>query len=105
MDSSVCPLIKAVKNNDVDETAKLLKNGGNPNYEDPHERKTPLLYATWHNNLEIVKLLVKYGADVNFQNVIGHTPLIYAAQEGSLEMVQYNQRHTKSRWWRDRTRF
>ena len=36
---------------------------------------TPLHYASWYDVLEIVKLLISKGADVNAKNYYGFTPL------------------------------
>ncbi|XP_057651338.1 caseinolytic peptidase B protein homolog [Diorhabda carinulata] len=41
---------------------------------------TPLHYAVLTDNLEIVQLLVKYGANPTLQNDMGHTPLMYAKE-------------------------
>ena len=37
--------------------------------------KTPLHYAAENGDAEIVKILLKYGADVNAKNEHGFTPL------------------------------
>lgn len=36
---------------------------------------TPLLEAVYKKNQNIIKILLKYGADMNLRNDIGHTPL------------------------------
>jgi ankyrin repeat protein len=41
---------------------------------------TPLMKATYHNNIEIVKLLVDNGADVNARNSSGNS-ILYIAEE------------------------
>ncbi len=48
--------------------------------------ETALMYAALHGNLDIAKMLVKRGAQVNST---GWTPLHYAATGGSLEMVTW----------------
>jgi ankyrin repeat protein len=40
-----------------------LDRGGDIEDEDPENRNTPLLYAAWHGPLEVVQLLLAYGAD------------------------------------------
>jgi ankyrin repeat protein len=57
----------------------LLKHGADP---DAHRRdnfgRTSLLYAAERGDLELVRVLVRYGADVNARDVIGQTPLMTA---------------------------
>lgn len=43
---------------------QLLKEGADPNYVSPDDA-TPFQYATWTHNLELIKLFIKYGGDVN----------------------------------------
>ncbi|KAJ8982663.1 hypothetical protein NQ317_019064 [Molorchus minor] len=42
---------------------------------------TPLHYAVLADNLDIIKLLVKYGANPNLENDMGHKPITYAKDE------------------------
>lgn len=48
---------------------------------------SPLMHAT--KDLEMVKLLVSYGADVNLGNIRGATPLMAAATDGTSAVVRY----------------
>jgi ankyrin repeat protein len=57
----------------------LLNAGGNPNTKNQKSR-TPLHCAVSNNNLELVKLLMSYGADPTIQDVYGRTP--YSNAEG-----------------------
>ena len=43
---------------------------------------TPLMEAASSGHLEIVKLLISHGADVNAQSSSGNTPLMYACASG-----------------------
>ena len=45
---------------------------------------TPLMEAASSGHLEIVKLLISHGADVNAQSSSGNTPLMYACASGKL---------------------
>lgn len=42
---------------------------------------TALHYAALTNNLGIIKLLIKYGANPNLENEIGHKPIMYTNDE------------------------
>ncbi len=72
------PLFQAVKNDssgDAEETVRvLLESKASPNLCDENGR-TPLHLAVEKENLEIVRLLVGAGADVNARSRDGFTPL------------------------------
>lgn len=42
---------------------------------------TALHYAALTNNLGVIKLLIKYGANPNLENEIGHKPIMYTNDE------------------------
>ena len=44
-----------------------------------HLGETPLFHSTKANNLEATKLLINRGANVNHEDLKGHTPLIFAS--------------------------
>jgi ankyrin repeat protein len=50
---------------------------------------TPLAYASAKNNLEMMRLLVEKGADINGVSESGTTPIETAVIHGSLDAVQY----------------
>ncbi|RDD34218.1 ankyrin repeat protein [Wolbachia endosymbiont of Cylisticus convexus] len=54
---------------------------------------TPLHTAAWEGNLEVVKLLLKHGADVHAENFERKTPLHFAAWEGGLKVVKLLLKH------------
>jgi ankyrin repeat protein len=70
------------------ETAKLLLNNG-ANLNNVTKLGTPLLSAVQQNFIEMVKLLVERGADVNLQNENGTTPLIKACFNEFFEIAKY----------------
>lgn len=49
---------------------------------------TPFHLATMNGHLEICKLLVSYGADVNIQNANGDTPLHIAAKHQNVDIFE-----------------
>lgn len=50
---------------------------------------TALHIASLAGRLEVVKLLVEKGAEINVQSQNGFTPLYMASQEGHSEVVKY----------------
>jgi ankyrin repeat protein len=80
-------LLNAVKNQKLNEVKDILKhNSFQINMKD--ERGfTPLLYATYTDNVQIVKILLEYNPDVNTQDVTGNTALMGVSFKGNLDMV------------------
>ena len=54
----------------------FLENGANPNALDNYNR-TPLHYASMHNNPNAVKVLLKAGADITIKDGSDNTPRAY----------------------------
>ncbi|KAK9891834.1 hypothetical protein WA026_016633 [Henosepilachna vigintioctopunctata] len=54
---------------------------------------TPLMEAASAGHLDIVRLLVAHGADVNAQSTTGNTPLMYGCAGGHTEVVQFLLEH------------
>lgn len=52
------------------------------------EGYTPLIFAARENNEEIVKLLIKHGANVNTKNINGDTPLSLAEKGGYTQIME-----------------
>jgi ankyrin repeat protein len=81
------PLIIAVENNDVKKVLSLIKSGANVNLTDSNGG-TALLYAFLANNIEIEKVLLKNGADIN--NIFkGESLLLLASRNQSVEQVEF----------------
>lgn len=78
-------LTKAIQSNDVETVKNLLQQGVELN---PVWDFSPLADATRQGNLEIMKLLIKAGADVNLQMEEGDTALMDAALAGNLDAVK-----------------
>ena len=87
--SGYTPLMLSVIDKDYNKTEELLKKGANPDIGRNTEKiyykinqetlKTPLMYAATLGDFKTVKLLIKYGADVNVRDKEDDTPLHYAA--------------------------
>lgn len=72
---------------DIDTVARLLKMGANPNARDLYG-DTPLLIAVADcQNVEIIKLLLNAGADVNARNEDLMTPLMASVSNKNAEVV------------------
>lgn len=90
-------LIEAVKANDI-EKVKKIADTENINSTD-ETGATPVMWAAYNGNVEVLDFLVKNGADVRKKGIIGintdHIPRTYtsallaAAGEGHLEAVKY----------------
>ncbi len=72
------------------ETVKfLLDNKSNPNVVDNGEHFSPLMHAAAEGNLDIVKILLEYGADPDLKDVDGDTAESFARQKGHTALVDY----------------
>ena len=81
--------LEAVKNGDTGELEKILDIGKvNVNVYDT-EGQTPLHLGCLEGNLELVKLLVKFGADVRLANRDGWNALHIAAFGGHKDIAVY----------------
>lgn len=67
----------AALRNDVPAAETRLAEGDDPNASD-HERFTPLHFAAQERAVEVARLLLDHGADVDPLNVHGNTPLFTA---------------------------
>jgi hypothetical protein len=81
-------LVNAVKNGNYELTETLLKNGGNVNAREQDSGNSLLITAAWNGQLEMVKLLITKGADLNLSNDSGVTALIGASYKGHEKVVR-----------------
>jgi len=65
----------------------LLDAGANPCLHATTENLTPLHDAVSNGHIEVIRLLVSRGADINAKNLLGHTPLSLAAASDTLTSV------------------
>jgi ankyrin repeat protein len=59
----------------VERVKQAIADGAELNYTKDGKWKSPLHGAVWHNRKEIAELLIAAGADVNFKDGKGRTPL------------------------------
>ena len=86
-------LILAAINNKHISVRKLLELGADPNIHNTEREYTPLIYAMRYSDIEIVELMLGYGADPNlpsktYDNKAAFTPLWAASfQEDKLKLL------------------
>ena len=77
----------ALKEEDADRVARCLSSGISPNTQ--CWGHPALSFAVSRGNLEIARLLIEGGAEVDQGNKGGITPLMQAAKEGRVEAMRY----------------
>ncbi|CAG2214282.1 unnamed protein product [Mytilus edulis] len=80
MQSKECNLINAVVEGRSKDVSELLNDGTNVNYVENKSGldTTPLYVAVCNNEIEIVNILFRHGADPNIPDKDGKTPLFMA---------------------------
>ena len=74
------------------ETVKiLLEKGAKPNIIDSDEHFTPLMHAAAEGNLDVVKILLEYEADLSLTDVDGDDAESFARQAGHIQVAEYLQ--------------
>jgi ankyrin repeat protein len=66
---------------------QLIAAGADVNAVSHQYAETPLHYAVTNSNMEVTKLLLKAGADVNAQSSLGDTPLQSAVVKGNTAIL------------------
>ncbi|CAK9115057.1 unnamed protein product [Durusdinium trenchii] len=78
----------ACENNQVIEVTSLLQKPQNPNGTGADIDRPPMFLAAERGHLEVVRLLLEAGADLNAATQCGHTVLMFAAQNGHPDVVR-----------------
>jgi hypothetical protein len=78
-------MINAIQKNDMDTVVKYLERGVDPNYAN----YKPIIWAAAYNNVEMIKVLLKHGADINATTSSGETALMIGSMQGSYEAVKF----------------
>jgi len=72
------------------ETVKiLLDRGADPNKVDTDEHFSPLMHAAAEGQLEVVQVLIAYGADRSMKDVDGDDAASFALRSGHRHVVEY----------------
>jgi ankyrin repeat protein len=79
------PLMRAAKGNDLPVVRQLLDGGADPTLT-LKDRTTTAMVA---NSLDVIKVLVERGVDINAFNTNGQTILHNAAARGSIAIIKY----------------
>ena len=89
--SNVTPLVSMIFANSTQGVKILLDASAKTDITFPNSYDTPITLAirhgVKHKNIQILDLFLRAGADVNFKNVIGDTPLIASILWKSPEMM------------------
>lgn len=80
------PIIHAVIKKKAKSLKCLLHLGANPNII--YKGQTALMYAAKSNNASLVRLLLRYGANVKITDSVGSSPLIMAAESSSVSVLR-----------------
>lgn len=87
LDRPLTPLEEAVISNDYQKVKLLLeKQKANPNPPNTNQG-FPLIYAVFHDNLEMVELLLTHKANINAKMKTGITPLYLAVARNQISMT------------------
>ncbi len=82
------PLTYSARNNDMAKTSYFIERGDSLDFEDT-EGNTPLIEASKHGHIDIVKLLIANGANINIKASVSMTPLHYAADIGYMDIAEF----------------
>lgn len=85
---AVTEIFRAADNGDLETTRLLVKHNPNLVFAKNREGFTALHYAAFHGYVEIAKLLLAEGADVNAKTLRGSTALSVAAADGREDVAR-----------------
>lgn len=88
-------LLQAVEKKDVQKVKEILARNTDTINETNDKKETPLLIATHENDVEIAKLLIDAGADINQQDAIQDSAYLYAGAQGKTEILRYMMKNAK----------
>lgn len=87
-------LIHAAEKNDREKVQEILQDATYLINETNEKGESPLLIATHGNLVEVAKLLIDAGADINQQDHIQDSAYLYAGAQGKTEILKYMIEHS-----------
>ena len=66
----------------------LQQNGANPMFKDNYQQ-TSLFHVCREGKIDLIKLYIEYGCDINDSDNFRQTPLFYACRDGKIEAVKF----------------
>jgi ankyrin repeat protein len=81
-------LIRAARRGDLKEVKLIIEKGRNVNYIENLYRWTPLLWAIEQDRIDICRVLLDHGADVNQRAIDGLTPLLFAVSGSRIDIIK-----------------
>ena len=84
-------IFEAIRSKNIQKVEQILASGDIPLDPPrvPNLINKPLAYAAAYGDLEIVKLILSKGADINGQVAYGDGPLSKAAEQGNSDIVKF----------------
>ncbi len=67
----------------------LLHNKADPNHIDNFEHTSLLTLCKYYDNLEMLKLLLEYGGDLNIKDGEGYDSRVYTVSENNIDLMNY----------------
>lgn len=87
-DDGLTALMIAAQKNNLLMIEQLLSAGSSPNVQSPNNRQSALLFTIKGRNVEVIRTLLDYGANVNHQNGSADTLLHLALRNRFLSVVK-----------------
>lgn len=91
-------LILACKNNNASEVSRLLNCNRYLVFDFDHYFMTPLHWACKRNHYEVVKVILFFQPDVSCQNIVGQTPVYFAATHPDCRVLALLFYHKADPW-------
>ena len=87
--SGETPLMTAARVGSLDVVRLLLESGADLNAAEHARQQTALMWAIAENHTTVGRTLVEVGANVSARTTMGFTPLLFAAQQGNVEVARF----------------